>query len=104
MFRSSLRAQLLINFLAVYLYFYKLLKIYLFGYASGGKRTMFQVEVFWVVTPCSVVVGHHCLRGPCCLHLQPETLVSYHSTTRHHNPEDLDLNRHRRDSLKICTC
>jgi len=33
---------------------------------------MFQVKVFWVVTPCSVVVGYQCLRGPCCLHLQGE--------------------------------
>jgi hypothetical protein len=29
-----------------------------------------------------------------------ETFVSYHSTTRRHNPEDLDLKRHRRESLK----
>jgi hypothetical protein len=28
-----------------------------------------QVEVFWVVTPCSVVVGYQRFRGPCCLHL-----------------------------------
>jgi len=28
---------------------------------------MIQVEVFWVVTPCSVVVGYQCFRGPCCL-------------------------------------
>jgi hypothetical protein len=28
-----------------------------------------------------------------------ETLVSYHNTTRRHNPEDLDLKHHRRDNL-----
>jgi hypothetical protein len=32
---------------------------------------MFQAEV-WVVTPCSVVVGHQQFRCPCCLHLQGE--------------------------------
>jgi len=32
---------------------------------------MFQVEIFWVVTPCSVV-GYLCFRGSCCLHLQNE--------------------------------
>jgi hypothetical protein len=29
-----------------------------------------------------------------------ETLVSYHNTTRHHNPEDFDLNLHRYESLR----
>jgi hypothetical protein len=43
------------------------------------RAVMFQVEVFWVVTPCSVVVGFRRFRGPC------------HNTTRRHNPEDLDL-------------
>jgi hypothetical protein len=33
---------------------------------------MFQVEVFRVVTPCSVVVGYQCSRDPCCLHLHGE--------------------------------
>jgi hypothetical protein len=43
---------------------------------SGNVRfetlaaVMFQVKVFWVVTPCSVVVGYQCFRRPCCLHLQ----------------------------------
>jgi len=25
-----------------------------------------KVNVFWVVTPCSVVVGYRCFRGSCC--------------------------------------
>jgi hypothetical protein len=29
-----------------------------------------------------------------------ETLVSYHNTTWRHNPEDLDLQHHRRENLK----
>jgi len=28
-----------------------------------------------------------------------ETVVSYHNTTRHHNPEDVDVKHHRRESL-----
>jgi len=28
-----------------------------------------QVEVFWVETPCSVVVGYRRFGVPCCLHL-----------------------------------
>jgi hypothetical protein len=32
-----------------------------------------QVEVFWVVTPCSVVVGGQHFGEPCCLLLQTET-------------------------------
>jgi hypothetical protein len=33
---------------------------------------MFQVEVFWVVTPYSVVVGYRRSRSPCCLQCQSE--------------------------------
>jgi len=60
---------------------------------------MFQVEVFWVVTKCNIVVGYQRFRGPWCLHIHPEdcedesseTLISYHNTTLRHNPEDLDF-------------
>jgi len=31
-----------------------------------------QVEVFWDVTPYSVVVRYQRFGGPCCLHLQAE--------------------------------
>jgi hypothetical protein len=57
-----------------------------------------EVEFFWLVTLCNVVLGYQRFGGPCCLHLQgeevawtSEMLVSYHITTRHYNPEELDL-------------
>jgi hypothetical protein len=57
---------------------------------------MFQVEFFWVVTPCIVVVGNQRFGGSCYLHLQgeacrSEAVISYHNTKRHHDPEDLDM-------------
>jgi hypothetical protein len=29
-----------------------------------------------------------------------ETLASYHNTTRRHNPEEVNLNPHRRENIK----
>jgi hypothetical protein len=57
-----------------------------------------QIEVFWVVTQCSAVVGYQRFRGPWCPIFRDaakssETLASYHNTTLRHNPEDLDLKR-----------
>jgi hypothetical protein len=50
-----------------------------FVYVSEtGTETLkifaYLVEVFWVVTPCSDVVGYQRFGGTCCLHLQgPKT-------------------------------
>jgi hypothetical protein len=40
------------------------------GRFEAFTAVMFLVEVFWVVTPCSVVVGYQRFGGPSCLHLQ----------------------------------
>jgi len=37
-------------------------------------------------------------RGPCHLHLHPETLLSFH------NPEDLDLNVHHGNLKSVYLC
>jgi hypothetical protein len=44
------------------------------------RIVILQVEIFWVVVPCIVIVGYHRFRHPCCLHF-----------TRCHNPEDLEI-------------
>jgi hypothetical protein len=63
------------------------------------------VEFFWLITPCSDVVWCQRFGGQCCSHLQgkesTETLVSYRIITRCHNPEDLDVDLHRRRKPQI---
>jgi hypothetical protein len=53
----------------------------------------FNEVAFWVVTVRNVVVVIETAR-------YSETSVSYHNTTRRHNPEDGDLHLHRRENLK----
>jgi hypothetical protein len=64
-----------------------------------------QVEVFWAVTPCSVVVRYQHFRGPRCPHLQDETFVTYQNISRRRNPED-DLVKliHDPAELKVSWC
>jgi hypothetical protein len=33
---------------------------------------IFQVEVFWIATPCNYVVGQQRFWRPCCLHIYPQ--------------------------------
>jgi len=40
-----------------------------------------EVEVFWVVTPCSVVVGYLRFRSPRCLHLTEKSTTTLHGVT-----------------------
>jgi len=55
---------------------------------------MFQVKVFWVVTPCSDMVGYQRFGGPRCIFQgemttwTSEKLLPYHKTTWRLNPED----------------
>jgi len=36
---------------------------------------IFQVEIFWFVTPCTVEIGYQLFGGPCCLYLQSEKSI-----------------------------
>jgi hypothetical protein len=45
---------------------------------------MHQVKVIWVMMLCSDTLKMEAAQSS-------ETLISYHNTTQHHNPENLDL-------------
>jgi len=47
--------------------------------------------VFWVLTSRSDVLGVECFTLKTGVARSSETLVSYHITTRRHNPEDHGL-------------
>jgi len=65
---------------------------------------MFEVEVLWVVTPCSVV-GYRRFGGPCCLHLYLDGHLErwYPTTTLHPvtTQKNSALKHHRRENLKV---
>jgi hypothetical protein len=45
-----------------------------------------QVDVFWVVTSCGVVVGYQRFGGPCCLHLQGDVIDDVKNGRYRHLP------------------
>jgi len=49
--------------------------------------------VFWILIPCSDVVGYQHFGGPCCMLplCSSEVMVSYHITIWYQNPEDHSL-------------
>jgi len=50
------------------------------------RSVTIQVVVFWVVMPCSVVVGYHCFGRPCCLHFKGEDSFISLWNQRQHGP------------------
>jgi hypothetical protein len=47
-----------------------------FSNVTATCKTIVQVNIFWVVTPCSVAAGYKPFRGPYCHHLQGEVKTS----------------------------
>jgi hypothetical protein len=45
------------------------------------RAVMIQVEVFWVMTQCSVVTGYQRFRGTCYLHVQAKMKSALTSET-----------------------
>jgi hypothetical protein len=66
------------------------------GNGDFGTGSDPHVEVFWVVTPCSVVVGYQRFRAP-----EGSTDLRNVGNPTHHNQEDLDLNLRRHENLKF---
>jgi hypothetical protein len=69
------------------------------GSTSFQAFTMviFEDEVFRVVTPCSVVLGHRRFRGPCCLRLQGEVTTGI--SPQHYTASETRRPRLRTDNI-----
>jgi len=58
-----------------------------------------QVKVFWVVTPCVIVVGYQRFRRPCSPYLHPEGRVSMDFQIVGIKPQHYTASQHRRPWL-----
>jgi len=63
---------------------------------------MSQIDVFWAVTSCRVVVGYHRFRVKLDAACISKILISYHNTRHLHNPRGNLLNLHRCKNLRFC--
>jgi hypothetical protein len=67
---------------------------------------IWNMAVFWVVAPCSLVEVSEVLAASIIIALMmeeartSETLVNFYQTTRRYNPEDSYLSTHRCENLK----
>jgi len=80
-----------------------------------SKRKQKQIEVFWIAMLCSIVAGYNFFEDLSASMFaiftlkmirmesarSSETLVSYLTTTRRHNPEDHVLNLHCHENVKF---
>jgi hypothetical protein len=48
-----------------------------------------QIKVFWIVTPCSDVVGYQRFGGSCCLHVQGEEKKRWYFLSQHYTASEL---------------
>jgi len=55
------------NYKNLCIYAHKSLFIFFLAVLWPSRRWRSHVVVFWVVTPCSVVVGYQRFKGPCCV-------------------------------------
>jgi len=46
------------------------------------KAVKIQVDAFWTVEPCSVVVGYQSFGGPCCLRLHVGILPQHYMPSK----------------------
>jgi hypothetical protein len=65
------------------------------------QNYVFQVEVFWIVTPYYFAIEYQCFGGLCCIHLKGKYEGSkVRNITRHHNTQE-GLNLQRRGNFKV---